>query len=253
MAPMRSKRSDLSPGEVTLDGAFGFEPEQSAAHFLLLIPESSHLPVEISEHLSWDPDRVGLNTHLNPERQDGQVRSRCPRAKWNDIADAVRVEFNTRLKAQSHPAGRWKTGYNPLTRPLGKELCLLLWAIEDADPALVSTALANWQGLTREERWWLYTMTAAATGNYATGRNVGWRKAVRYALTENPVTHRPPSERVVPEFFRLAEAIPVLDASRRDMAGAYASVSEDEDAARFLRSEDHTEKRRRRAPRKTSA
>jgi len=56
-----------------------------------------------------------------------------------------------------------------------------------------------------EERWWLYTMTAAASGDYVSGRGVGWRKAVRYALTENPVDGRPSEQPVVPEFFRLVK------------------------------------------------
>ena len=47
----------------------------------------------------------------------------------------------------------------------------------------------NWLGLVPEERWWLYTMTNAATGHAVNGRNKGWRKAVRFALTENPVMH----------------------------------------------------------------
>jgi len=64
---------------------------------------------------------------------------------------------------------------------------LLAWAIEDADPGRVQTAVANWMGLTPEERWWLYTMTNAATGQALSGRNRGWRVAVRYALCENPV------------------------------------------------------------------
>ena len=46
-------------------------------------------------------------------------------------------------------------------------------------------------------------MTAAATGNAVTGRNRGWRKSVRFALTENPLTHRMSDQPVVPEFFRL--------------------------------------------------
>lgn len=131
----------------------------------------------------------------------------------------MRAEFNTRLKKEGKRPGRWKAGYNTLSRSLGKELTLLAWAIEDADPALVPTAVANWQGLTPEERWWLCTMTAAATGNYVSGRGRGWRKAVRFALTENPVTARPPGEPTVPEFFRLltetlAEPIPPRDIPR---------------------------------------
>ena len=58
---------------------------------------------------------------------------------------------------------------------------MLAWAIEDADPSTVPTAIANWQGLAPEERWWLYTMTAAATGNYLVGRGRGWRKSLCYA------------------------------------------------------------------------
>ena len=50
---------------------------------------------------------------------------------------------------------------------------------------MIPTAIKNWLGLSPEERWWLFTMTNAATGGLKDKR--GWRKAVRYALTENPV------------------------------------------------------------------
>lgn len=186
-----------------LVGAFGFQPEESAAHFLVHIPAGATLSVDISEHLSWDSDRIESSIHYGTDREDGQVRCRLPRPKWNDIAEVVRAEFNARLKKAGRKPGKWKAGWNPISRMLGKELTLLAWAIEDADPALISTAIANWQGLTPEERWWLYTMTAAATGNAVIGRNRGWRKAVRFALTENPVTHRMTDQPVVPEFFRL--------------------------------------------------
>jgi len=53
---------------------------------------------------------------------------------------------------------------------------------------LIPTAIRNWLGLAPEERWWLFTMTAAATGHALHGRGRCWRKAVRFALTENPVS-----------------------------------------------------------------
>ena len=53
---------------------------------------------------------------------------------------------------------------------------------------LISTAVRNWLGLVPEERWWLYTMTNASTGHAVNGRGKGWRKAVRFALTENPIS-----------------------------------------------------------------
>jgi hypothetical protein len=186
-----------------LIGAFGFRPEESAAHFLVHIPAGSTLPVDISEHLSWDPERIESSVHYGTEREDGQVRCRLPRSKWNEIAEVLRAECNSRLKKAGYKPGKWRIGFNPVMRVLGKELTLLAWAIEDADPALIPIAIVNWQGLAPEERWWLYTMTAAATGNAVAGRNRGWRKGVRYALTENPVTQRMTDKAVVPEFFRL--------------------------------------------------
>lgn len=201
---MNRKTDDSS--EDVLVGAFGFDPQESSAHFLVHIPTSGQQTVEISEHLSWDPLRVSVSQHYGIDRQDGQVRCFLPRTKWNEVADALRAELNTRLKSQGKRPGKWKVGYNLVERTLGKELTLLAWGIEDADPSLIRTAIANWQGLAPEERWWMYTMTAAATGHCQTGRGVGWRKAVRYALTENPVTNRVEDQPVVPEFFRLATA-----------------------------------------------
>ncbi len=190
-----------NPALDVLAGSFGFEPIESASHFVVIIPGGTTQTIVISEHLSWDPGRIEESVHYG-ESFDGQVRSCLDRNKWNALADGVRAEFNRRLKKEGKPSGRWKSGVNILNRILGKELTLLAWAIEDADPALTLTAIANWQGLTPEERWWLYTMTAAATGNYVTGRNRGWRKAVRYALTENPVSINYSGEPVIPEFFR---------------------------------------------------
>ncbi len=186
-----------------LANAFGFDPDGSAAHFFVHIPAGATVPVDISEHLTWNPERVADSVHLGLEQQDGQVRCRLPRAKWNEIAEVLRAEFNARLKKEGRRPGKWQAGYNATSRSLGKELTLLAWAVEDADPALIPTAIANWQGLQPEERWWLYTMTAAATGHCQAGRGRGWRKAVRFALTENPVTSRPTTEPIVPEFFRL--------------------------------------------------
>jgi hypothetical protein len=122
---------------------------------------------------------------VGPALEAANLRVRLDMDRWLKIADALEEEFNRRLRAASIKPGRWKTGPNPIARLLGKELVLLAWAIEDADPSLAHAAVQNWRGLAPEERWWLYTMTAAQTGHHLK-RNVGWRKAVRFALTENP-------------------------------------------------------------------
>ena len=182
---------------------FGFQPEESAHHFVVTVPAGNRQDVLVAEHLTFDsetgpaPPSVGYGPH------DSKLRVVLPRAKWNALADDVRVEFNRRLKRQGLATGRWKTGPNPIARLLGKELTLLAWAVEDADPALIPAAVKNWLGLAPEERWWLFTMTNAATGHALHGRGKGWRKAVRFALTENPVSgvrHDGPTE-----FFRLSE------------------------------------------------
>ena len=174
---------------------FGFCPGESTHHFLVTIPASNRAEVLISEHLSWDPAGSQAAPTFALGEIEGKLRVILPRAKWDAIADEVRVELNKRLKQQGVKTGSWKTGTNPVSRLLGKELTLLAWAIEEADPALIPAAIRNWQGLVPEERWWLYTMTCAATGHAVQGRGRGWRKAVRFALTENPVSdlhHEPP-------------------------------------------------------------
>ena len=169
---------------------FGFVPAESEHHFLVTIRGSRSDSVVISEHVTWDPMEAERIT-LAPGEEDSKVKVVFPRLKWDKIAEFVEAEFNDRLRRQNLRAGKWKTGANPVARLLGKELILLAWAIEDADPALIPAALNNWQGLLPEERWWLFTMTNAATGHAVNGRNKGWRKAVRFALTENPTTDQP--------------------------------------------------------------
>jgi hypothetical protein len=170
---------------------FGFAPEESTHHFVVTIPAGNREEVLISEHFTYDESGQRSELTFGAGETDGKLRVLLARAKWNAIADEVRVEFNRRLKKQDLPTGRWKTGTNALGRLLGKELVLLAWAIEDADPALIPAAIKNWLGLAPEERWWLFTMTNAATGHAVHGRGKGWRKAVRFALTENPVADVP--------------------------------------------------------------
>jgi hypothetical protein len=183
----------------TIEG-FGFCCEESTHHFVVTIPAGNREEALISEHFTYDEAGQRRDLNFGAGESDGKLRVILARAKWSAIADEVRVEFNRRLKNQGMPSGRWKTGANPLGRLLGKELVLLAWAIEDADPALIPAAIKNWLGLAPEERWWLFTMTNAATGHAVHGRGKGWRKAVRFALTENPVTDAPHEPLSVADF-----------------------------------------------------
>ena len=193
---------------------FGFRPEESEHHFVVTVPGGNRGDVLVAEHVSFDPKTGHAPPSLGMGTQDVKLRVALPRAKWTAIADEARVEFNRRLRKQGLPPGRWKRGDTPVTRLLGKELTLLAWAVEDADPALIPAAIRNWLGLAPEERWWLFTMTNAATGHALHGRNKGWRKAVRFALTENPVTGDR-SERQS-EIFRLVASEEHSEPLRRD-------------------------------------
>ena len=175
------------PSKPKADG-FGFVPQEAQHHFLVTVPAPSQdANVYISEHLEWDRSEARRELHFALGKEDNKVRVVLPRPKWDAIAEDAKAEFNRRLKANGLKAGKWGQGQVPVSRLLGKELVLLAWAVEEADPALIPIAVRNWLGLAPEERWWLFTMTNAATGHAITGRGKGWRKAVRFALTENPV------------------------------------------------------------------
>ena len=151
---------------------------------MVAIPRGTSTPIIIYE--VFERDLVG------PELIAANLRCKLDMARWIEIAGALEEELNRRLRAAGMKPGRFKAGDNPVARLLGKELVLLAWAIEDAERTLIPSAIQNWRGLVPEERWWLYTMTAAQTGHYGK-HNVGWRKAVRYALTENPVVGPTPA------------------------------------------------------------
>jgi hypothetical protein len=162
---------------------FGFIPEETEHHFLVIIPKGIEGTTEIAvyERFTWQQDTDKQTVDI--------IENRCKavlsKHKWQKVEIAVKEEFNRRLKKDNISVGSWKTGQVPIERLFGKELILLLWAIEDSDPSVIPNAIKNWLGLSPQERWWLFTMTNAVTGK--AGDKRGWRKAIRYALTENPV------------------------------------------------------------------
>jgi hypothetical protein len=161
---------------------FGCPDTTDPHRFEVDIPAGRTGVVSIEEHYGIKAGIDGL-----PE-----VRERChlPRATWSLIAEDVKRDFNERLRAKKLAASRWIVGVNRVERLLGKELLVLAWAVEKAPLESVPNAIRNWIGLKPEERWWLFTVTAAASG-LPEDSEVGWRKALRFALTENPLADRP--------------------------------------------------------------
>lgn len=168
---------------------FGFIPEQNEHHFVVTLSNSltGEAPVTITECFELCDEDNGK--HIEDDGIHSQLKVELKRYQWDAIEDEIKAEFNRRLRASGVKSGKWKKrGTIPVDRTLGKELVVLAWAIEDAETTLAYTAVRNWLGLAPEERWWLYTMTNAATGHAKKGRGIGWRKAIRFALTENPVS-----------------------------------------------------------------
>lgn len=146
--------------------------------FLVQIPRSVQASVDVFEVFGRVPSAT--ETSWAPEVA---LRAQIAKAKWDVVSGDIRSEFNRRLKSERKKTGSWAQGNNGVQRLLGKELLVLIWAVEQEDVSIehCEVALRNWLGLKPEERWWLYTMTAATTGlAYQVG--LGWRDALRQAL-----------------------------------------------------------------------
>lgn len=158
---------------------FGGTGSLDEHRFIVAIPRAVKEPVTVIEDYGAQSTSVSEGDRI--------LRAVIERSRWDEIADAVRAEFNRRLKPRRMRTGRWTSGEVPVDRLLGKELVLLAWSIEDAPADKIPVALANWLGLSQEQRWSLYTLAAAATGDAVRHRGVGWRRALMIAMTENPV------------------------------------------------------------------
>jgi hypothetical protein len=151
---------------------FGVPATSDPHHFKVAIPKGSAGKVAISEHLG-----------LQAATEDGAVIDRVllERPRWTAIRAEVQRAFNARLATHGIKPGAWKVGDNPVDRLLGKELCVLAWAVEQMDVAKFPVAVRNWLALRPEERWWLFGMTAMSTGG-ALDAGKGWRVALQHAL-----------------------------------------------------------------------
>ena len=175
MAQVRVGTSTESPkarAQATHTLGFGVPATSDPHHFTVVIPKSSTGKVQISELLGLQATTV-----------DSAVIDRVllDRPRWTAIRAEMQRAFNARLAAHGLKPGAWKVGDNPVDRLLGKELCVLAWAVEQMDSEKIPVAVRNWLALRPEERWWLFGMTAMSTGGI-TDAGKGWRTALKHAL-----------------------------------------------------------------------
>lgn len=160
---------------------FGFDTGAKGYHFLIVIPKEKDGKVSIYECFHWDPKEV---TSMELCSRDLKAEIDC--SKWNLLATDIAQVLNKRLESDGIPAGTWKSGSRiPVERLCGKELVLLVWAINGYDDRSVAAAIRNWQNLSHEERWWLFTMANSVGGGVHDSEH-GWRKAISFALCDNP-------------------------------------------------------------------
>lgn len=163
----------------------GFGAAAFGAHiFRVEIPAAANGDVTITEDYGLKGGENGV-----PPRETRLV---LPRRFWSAIAETARKDFVARLKAKKLASPRWTTGDNKVDRMLGKELCVLAWAAEHANSVDECKAIAaKWAALKPEERWWLFSQTAAEAG-LADDKEVGWRKALYYALSSGKAKNKKP-------------------------------------------------------------
>ncbi len=151
---------------------FGVPATSDPHHFKVTIPSSNSAKVLIAEYLGIQAqgDEPAVLNRVLLERQ-----------RWTSIRSEVQRAFNTRLKEHQLKTSAWSVGENEVDRLLGKELCVLAWAVEGMEMEKIPVAVRNWLAMRPEERWWLFGMTALNTGGLNDG-NKGWRLALRHAL-----------------------------------------------------------------------
>lgn len=172
-----SGKTKAAKGKVRIEKTIGFGvPATLNPHrFKVAIPRNNSGSVLISECLGAGADSGELEVI---------DRALLERPKWTAIRSEVMRAFNARLSERGLKTGSWKVGDNPVDRLLGKELCVLVWAVERLDIEKTPIAVRNWLALRPEERWWLFGMTAIASGGLNDSEK-GWRIALRHALGDD--------------------------------------------------------------------
>lgn len=124
-----------------------------------------------------------LTSHVFTERGPRRKELAAVSARlWEPIALRVIRELTDEMDASERNAQNapsLRPGLNRLSPMVGRELAVLLWALDEDDRAGSTEAILHgWRELAREERWWLFSK-ASMLGQRA---GKGWRRAIFFAL-----------------------------------------------------------------------
>ena len=133
----------------------GFVPEESRHGFLIHIPKGSAKGdlISISEYRGDRFSGVDVTSLPAPPPSDPALRVSLDRGRWAALAPAFWEEANRRLRANGLATAKLtKSPMKPIpVHPsLGKELCVLCWAVEEASIDDIPNAMRNWEALAPE-------------------------------------------------------------------------------------------------------
>ena len=114
---------------------FGVPASSDPHHFKVIIPKANSGKIQISEYLGLQAqsDELSLIDRVILERPS-----------WTAIRSEVQRAFNARLKSYGLKTSTWQVGENVVDRLLGKEICVLAWAIEGMEIDNIPVAVRNW-------------------------------------------------------------------------------------------------------------
>lgn len=167
-----SKKRRTAPATL----GFGVPDNSYPHHFIVQVPRGNKLDDLI--HVVED-----FGTEADPGQSARVTRARITRRVWARVRQQLQHYLNLRLRARGVKTAKFAAGDNQIDRLLGRELCLLFWALEGAgeDIATIDLVYHNWLAYSPEEMWWMFQQVAKGSG--ASDSPIrGWRQAVRQIL-----------------------------------------------------------------------
>jgi hypothetical protein len=159
---------------------FAFCPSLRRHHIFIDVPSRLDDDVVIVEDTS--------------DKESPREKARIPLRYFDRLQTPVASHFNQRIQEnpdlKNCPRAKFVRGKRiPIDLLLGRELLVLVWAVEpweqaaEKDPVFfhLPKALETWLGMPPEERWTLFRLTNAKAG-YLADCGKGWRRALRYGL-----------------------------------------------------------------------
>ena len=179
VTPISTGKRKATPKKPISTKGFGVPdvPGMDFPHqFILTIPSGRKLDDEITveEDFGSQPGSEGRIA----------FRASISRRLWNELKNQVQFYLNSRLKSRNLKNSKFTVGQNVVDRLLGREVCVLIWAIEhlDDDPRRASAIYDHWKQYNPEELWWLYQQVARQIDQSNSDPDTGWRLAIKHAF-----------------------------------------------------------------------